>query len=87
MKNLTYKMRKLKYFGDINGKKRPFFVFCKLERCMSPRDIARLKQHMLQFFRSVYVDGKEDEEAYDFIISKIFGRQYLGRGKFQKSLS
>ena len=80
-KKVTFEMRKIKYYGDINGKKRPFYVFCKLERTMSPRDISRLKHGMLIFFRGVYASGKDDTEAYDYIITKIFGRQFVGPSK------
>ena len=86
-KKLMFEMRKLKYYGDLNGKKRPFYFFCKLERSMSPRDISRLKHHMLQFFREVYASGKNESEAYDYIITKIFGRQYVGPCKYTLDIS
>ena len=80
-KKLTAEMRMLVYHGDINGKRRPFHVFAKLERNMSPRDVARLKLSMLTFIRSVYDEVPAEAEAYKHILSKIYGRQIVGPSK------
>ena len=81
-KKLTPEMRLLKYSGDINGKRRPFHVFCKLERTMSPRDVARLKNSILTYIRSVFSEvTPAPEAAYAYILTKIYGRQIVGPSK------
>ena len=81
-KKLTPEMRLLKYRGDINGKRRPFHVFCKLERSMSPRDVARLKNSILTYIRSVFSEvTPAPEAAYAYILTKIYGRQIVGPSK------
>ena len=79
---VTHEMRQITWKGDINGKVRPFRVFAKLERNLSPRDMARLKGHMLTFIRSVYAMDMAEDKVYTYICDKIYGRQYVGPSKF-----
>ena len=81
-KKLTPEMRLLKYRGDINGKRRKFHVLCKIERTMSPRDVARLKTSLLTYIRSVFSEvTPAPEAAYAYILTKIYGRQIVGPSK------
>ena len=49
---------------------------------MSPRDVSRLKSHMLTFIQSVYTAGNlEGEAAYQYILSRIYARQIVGPSK------
>ena len=80
-KKLTVEMRMITYSGTINGKSRSFHVFCKIEKCMSPRDVTSLKYSLHQFIRRKASLFQEDDHLYQEICAKVFARQVGGKRK------
>ena len=83
LKHLSTNMRKEQYHKILDGSAFSFHVLCKVDTCLTPRDLAKLKENLTSYSQEIAKDPRKfPSEIMEKLLAAIYEKQVDGMGKY-----